>query len=66
MNLREELPGEEDSVRDIHVRAFGDHGLVVADLVGSLRDTITPVDGLSLVAEHSGQLGCRNHSLVGG
>jgi hypothetical protein len=26
MNLREELPGEEDSVRDIHVRAFGDHG----------------------------------------
>jgi putative acetyltransferase len=56
MYLREELPGEEDSVRDIHVRAFGDHGLVVADLVGSLRDTITPVDGLSLVAEHNGQL----------
>ena len=57
MDLREELPGDTASVRDIHVRAFGgDHGLVVADLVDSLREIITPTDGLSLVAEHDGQI----------
>ena len=57
MNLREELPGDRKSVRDIHLRAFGgDHGLVVADLVDTLRETITPTDGLSLVAEHDGQI----------
>jgi putative acetyltransferase len=43
-------------VRDIHLRAFGDHGLVVADLVDALRETITPTDGLSLVAKHDGQI----------
>jgi len=44
-------------VREIHQRAFGgDHGLVVADLVDSLRETITPKDGLSLVAGHDGQI----------
>jgi putative acetyltransferase len=61
MDLREELPGDRESVRDIHRRAFGDHGpldhgLVVADLVDTLRETITPTDGLSLVAEHDGQI----------
>jgi putative acetyltransferase len=56
MDLREELPGDRESVRDIHLRAFGDHGLVVADLVDALRETITPADGLSLVAEHDGQI----------
>ena len=61
MNLREELPSDRESVRDIHLRAFGDHGtadhgLVVASLVDSLRETITPTDGLSLVAEHDGQI----------
>jgi putative acetyltransferase len=55
MELREELPGDKESVRDIHVRAFGDHGPVVADLVDSLRETLTPADGLSLVAAHDGQ-----------
>jgi hypothetical protein len=34
MDLREELPSDGEPVRDIHLRAFGDHGLVVADLVG--------------------------------
>jgi putative acetyltransferase len=29
---------------------------VVADLVDALRETITPADGLSLVAEHDGQI----------
>jgi putative acetyltransferase len=56
MDLREELPGDEESVREIHLRAFGDHGLVVADLVDTLRETITPTDGLSLVAGHDGQV----------
>ncbi len=56
MELREELPGDKESVRQIHLRAFGDHGLVVADLVDSLRETITPKDGLSLVAERDGQV----------
>ena len=56
MELREELPDDEESVREIHLRAFGDHGLVVADLVDTLRETITPKDGLSLVAGHDGQI----------
>jgi putative acetyltransferase len=61
MNLREELPGDRESVRDVHGRAFGDHGpadhgLVVADLVDALRETITPANGLSVVAEHDGQI----------
>lgn len=52
MELREELPGDKESVRTIHLRAFGDRGLVVANLVDTLRETITPKDGLSLVAGH--------------
>jgi putative acetyltransferase len=56
MDLREELPGDRESVRAIHRRAFGDHGLVVADLVDTLRETITLTDGLTLVAEHDGHI----------
>ena len=56
MELREELPDDKESVREIHLRAFGDHGLVVASLVETLRETITPKDGLSLVAGHDGQI----------
>ncbi|SOE15896.1 putative acetyltransferase [Streptomyces sp. 2323.1] len=56
MDLREELPSDRQAVRDIHLQAFGDHGLVVADLIDSLRDAITPEDVLSLVAEHNGQI----------
>jgi putative acetyltransferase len=56
MELREERPGDRQSVREVNVRAFGDHGPVVADLVDSLRDTITPAAGLSLVAEQDGQI----------
>ena len=56
MELREELPDDKESVREIHLRAFGDHGLVVADLADTLRETITPKDGLSLVAGHDGQI----------
>lgn len=56
MELREELVSDRQAVRDVHLRAFGDHGLVVADLVDSLRDIITPQAGLSLVAELDGQV----------
>jgi putative acetyltransferase len=56
MDLREERPGDRELVRDVQRLAFGDHGPVVADLVDSLRETITPTDGLSLVAEDDGQL----------
>jgi len=57
MELREERPADRELVEDIHRRAFGgDHGLVVAALVGALRETITPGDGLSLVAEQDGQV----------
>jgi putative acetyltransferase len=61
MDLREELPGDRESVRDLHQRAFGDHGpddhgIVVANLVDALRETIGPANGLSLVAEDDGQL----------
>jgi putative acetyltransferase len=56
MELREERPGDRDCVRDVHLQAFGDHGLVVAGLVDTLRETITPADGLSLVAEQDGRV----------
>ncbi|MDX2704663.1 N-acetyltransferase [Streptomyces sp. PA03-6a] len=56
MGLREELPDDAESVRQVHLRAFGHgHGPVVADLVGTLRGSVTPTDGLSLVAEHDGR-----------
>ncbi|WP_327634435.1 N-acetyltransferase [Kribbella sp. NBC_00482] len=56
MDLREERRSDRQSVRDVHLQAFGDHGPVVADLADALRDTITAEDGLSLVAEHDGQV----------
>src|SRR5437899_7960540 len=56
MDLREELPSDRQAVRDVHLRAFGDHGLVVADLVDGLRDIIAPENGLSLIAEHDRQI----------
>jgi putative acetyltransferase len=58
MDLREELPGDRESVRNVVLRAFGggDHGLVVTRLVDTLRETITPTTGLSLVAENDGQI----------
>jgi putative acetyltransferase len=57
MELREEQPGDRESVRNVHRQAFGgDHGPVVASLVDALREIITPTDGLSLVAEHDGRI----------
>jgi putative acetyltransferase len=54
MDLREERSGDEESVRAIHLRAFGDDGPAVAGLVDDLRDTIPTAGGLSLVAEADG------------
>jgi putative acetyltransferase len=56
MRLRAELPVDQAGVRDLHLRAFGDHGRLVADLVDSLRGTVTADTGLSLVAEAAGQV----------
>ncbi|MEU1269449.1 N-acetyltransferase [Streptomyces sp. NPDC005799] len=56
MDLRAERPTDTPAVRNVHLRAFGDHGLVVADLVDTLRSTVTPEDGLSLVAVEGGQV----------
>jgi putative acetyltransferase len=56
MDLREELRSDIASVRDIHRRAFGDQGPIVADLVDTLRGTITADRGFSLVAEHAGRV----------
>ncbi|WP_344844907.1 N-acetyltransferase [Kribbella ginsengisoli] len=52
MELREELPGDDQAVREVHLQAFGDHGGVVAELAGALRET----SGLSLVAEQDGRV----------
>jgi putative acetyltransferase len=56
MRLRDEVPGDRPAVREIHLRAFGDDGTVVADLVETLRGTITSGTGRSLVAEHTGRV----------
>jgi putative acetyltransferase len=53
VDLRVERPGDRAAVRDVHLRAFGDHGMVVADLVDALR---AAPDALSLVAERSGRV----------
>ncbi|GAA1867244.1 N-acetyltransferase [Myceligenerans crystallogenes] len=54
MDLRDELPSDRHTVRDLHLAAFGDHGRVVADLTDDLRDTGAPV--LSVVADQDGQV----------
>ena len=51
MDIRVEQRRDHAAVRRLHLAAFGgDHGLVVADLVDSLRSAITGDSGLSLVA----------------
>lgn len=47
MEVRSEEERDHAGVRAVHLVAFGDHGRVVADLVGDLRETPDP---LSLVA----------------
>jgi putative acetyltransferase len=43
-------------VRRVHTAAFGADGPVVADLADDLRELIGPGRGLSLVAEHDGEI----------
>lgn len=57
MEIRLERKGDERAVAQLHLAAFGDaHGTVVAGLVDALRAGITPVDGLSLVADDAGRV----------
>lgn len=56
MDLRVEQHADPQALRDLHVRAFGDHGGVVADIVDALRVSIDAGSGLSLIAEHAGQV----------
>ena len=44
------------SVRIVHRSAFGDHGAVVTELVDELRELVANDEGLSLVAEHCGDV----------
>jgi len=52
MQIRLEQPDDHAAVAAVHRRAFGDHGDVVARLVGALRRD--DPDALSLVAETNG------------
>jgi putative acetyltransferase len=54
MELRTEQHTDHAAVRTLHQRAFGDHGTVVAALLGPLRELIAAHGGLSLVAEVDG------------
>ncbi|HEX6335745.1 MAG TPA: N-acetyltransferase [Jiangellaceae bacterium] len=54
MDLRTERTDDYDEVVDIHRRAFGSHGTVVAELVAALRMD-DPV-ALSLVADDGGEI----------
>jgi putative acetyltransferase len=57
--IREERAGDHDQVRELHSRAFGDHGVhVVAPLVEDLRRSLAAEPGLSLVA-------CEGDAVVG-
>jgi putative acetyltransferase len=56
MEIRVEHPSDRRAVRSLHESAFDAHGTVVADLVDTLRDSMTPDDGLSLVAVDAGEV----------
>lgn len=50
MELRLERPADHDAVHDLHRRAFGDEGDLVATLTSELRTLLTATSGISLVA----------------
>jgi putative acetyltransferase len=52
MSLREEMTADHDQIRELHRRAFGDHGVVVARLVDQLR--VDDPNALGLVWEEDG------------
>jgi predicted N-acetyltransferase YhbS len=51
--LRLEEHADREAVRQLHLAAFGDHGVVVAALVDDLR---AEHDGLALVADDDGEV----------
>jgi putative acetyltransferase len=55
VRIRAEEPGDREAVRQVHRRAFGEHGSVVAPLVDALREAHP--DALSLVADDDGVAG---------
>jgi putative acetyltransferase len=56
MRLRAEQDTDHDAVRDLHHRASGSHGPVVAAVVQSLRAILVKHPGASLVAESGGRV----------
>jgi len=50
MDIRDEEPADETSVRRLHLSAFDSHGPIVAGLAEGLRRAATRQDSLSLVA----------------
>ena len=54
MDVRDEQSGDRAAIRTLHLRAFGDHGRVVANLVDGLRESVVSGGGLSLVAGRDG------------
>jgi putative acetyltransferase len=54
VDLHAEQPRHREAIDNIHHRAFGEHGSVVATLVGALR--CDDPGALSLVAEDAGQV----------
>lgn len=58
MHIRPEREGDQAAVGHLLMRAFGggDHGAVVAELADGLRALVNGRAGLSLVAEHDGEL----------
>ena len=56
MKVRPERRSDRAAVRVVHRCAFGDHGAVVAELVDELRELVATDEGLSLVAEHRGDV----------
>lgn len=56
MDVRSELPEDGESVREVHLQAFGDHGDQVAQLVNSLRAFVQDGRGISLVADVAGSV----------
>jgi putative acetyltransferase len=56
VELRQERRDDLDAIRDVHRRAFGDQGTVVAALVDALREKLGPDERLSLVAVNAGRV----------
>jgi len=54
VDIRVEQTADAPSVRQLHLEAFGDHGVVVADLADALRGSCT--GPLSLVAAEAGDV----------